>query len=230
MSRPDSEASSSSYMAAPFLYDEAPDFAARSTHGDISLKALRGRWVLLFSHPADFTPVCTSELIAFARSAHRFEALNCQLLALSVDGLYSHLAWLNSIKVNFDIDIPFPLIEDPSMSVARAFGMLPRHSHSSGTVRGTFLIDPEGVIQSINWYPISTGRSVQEQLRQLEAIKLSYEVPFYTPAEWQSGDDTIVPPPRTIEGARARLGDTQAPDWYYKTCSNPLSPSAGRQK
>lgn len=110
---------------APFLYDEAPDFTARSTHGDISLSAFRGRWVLLFSHPSDFTPVCTSELIAFARQAEKFAALNCQLLALSIDGLYSHLAWLNSIKVNFNIDIPFPLIEDPSMDIARAFGMLP---------------------------------------------------------------------------------------------------------
>lgn len=101
---------------------------------------------MLFSHPADFTPVCTSELLAFARQADRFQALNCQLLALSMDGLYSHLAWLNSIKVNFNVDIPFPLIEDPSMVVARAFGMRPRHSHSSGKVRGTFLIDLKGII------------------------------------------------------------------------------------
>ncbi|WP_312950324.1 peroxiredoxin [Superficieibacter sp.] len=221
MSRNEDEAVLPACPAAPFLYEEAPDFAARSTHGDIRLSDYRGRWVLLFSHPADFTPVCTSELIAFARSAARFEALNCQLLALSVDGLYAHLAWLNSIKVNFAIDVTFPLIEDPSMAVARAFGMLPRHSHASGTVRGTFLIDPRGIIQAINWYPISTGRSVEEQLRQLEAIKLSYEFPLYTQAEWQPGDDTIVPPPRTVEGARARLADSSAPDWYYKTCANP---------
>lgn len=216
------------YTPPPFLYEEAPDFTARSTHGDITLSDFRGRWVMLFSHPADFTPVCTSELIAFARQAEKFEALNCQLLGLSVDGLYSHLAWLNSIKVNFGIDIPFPLIEDPSMAVARAFGMLPRHSHSSGTVRGAFLIDPEGIIRSISWYPISTGRSVQELLRQLEAIKLSYEVPYYTPAEWQPGEDTIVPPPRTIEGVRARLKDSSAPDWYYKTCHNPLAGNKDR--
>ncbi|MDX5628358.1 MULTISPECIES: peroxiredoxin [unclassified Brenneria] len=214
----------------PFLYDEAPDFVARSTHGDIRLSDYRGRWVLLFSHPADFTPVCTSELIAFAQNVARFEALNCQLLGLSVDGLYSHLAWLNSIKVNFNVDIPFPLIEDPSMAVARAFGMLSRNSHSSGTVRGTFLIDPKGVIQSINWYPISTGRSIQELLRQLEAIKLSYELPYYTPAEWQPGEDIIVPPPRTVEGALARLGDDNAPDWYYKTCTNPQSAEKGNPR
>ncbi|MCU5772444.1 peroxiredoxin [Erwiniaceae bacterium BAC15a-03b] len=223
MSQRESESAAPACNAPPFLYEEAPNFVARSTHGDISLNAYRGRWVMLFSHPADFTPVCTSELIAFARAAPRFEALNCQLLGLSIDGLYSHLAWLNSIKVNFAVDIPFPLIEDPSMEVARAFGMLPRNSHSSGTVRGVFLIDPEGIIRAISWYPISTGRSVQELLRQLEAIKLSYEVPFYTPAEWQPGEDTIVPPPRTIEGARARLEDSSAPDWYYKTCSNPLN-------
>ncbi|MCL2898354.1 peroxiredoxin [Brenneria tiliae] len=215
------ETTSPAYYIPPLLYDEAPDFVARSTHGDIRLSDFRGRWVLLFSHPADFTPVCTSELIAFAYKMENFQALDCQLLCLSVDGLYSHLAWLNSIKVNFNIDIPFPLIEDPSMAVARAFGMLPRNSHSSGTIRGTFLIDPKGIIQAINWYPISTGRSVQELLRQLEAIKLSYELPYYTPAEWQPGEDVIVPPPRTVEGARSRLGDTGAPDWYYKTCANP---------
>jgi len=107
------------------------------------------------------------------------------------------------------------------MVIARAFGMLPRNSHSSGTVRGTFLIDPKGIIQAINWYPISTGRSVEEQLRQLEAIKLSYELPFYTPAEWQPGEDTIVPPPRTAQDALARQSDASAPDWYYKTCANP---------
>ncbi|OON39809.1 peroxiredoxin [Izhakiella australiensis] len=211
---------SSDYGRSPFLYDEAPDFSARSTQGDINLSDFRGRWVLLFSHPADFTPVCTSELVAFARNAGRFEALNCQLLALSVDGLYAHLAWLNSIKVNFNVDISFPLIEDPSMVVARAFGMLPRNSHSSGTVRGSFLIDPQGIIQAINWYPISTGRSVAEQLRQLEAIKLSYEFPLYTPAEWQAGDDAIIPPPRTVEGVRQRREDASALEWYYKTCAS----------
>ncbi|OIV46334.1 peroxiredoxin [Sodalis sp. TME1] len=221
MARIDDDRTPPASHVPPFLYDEAPDFAARSTQGDICLSDFRGRWVLLFSHPADFTPVCTSELLAFARQADRFQALDCQLLALSVDGLYSHLAWLNSIKVNFDVEIPFPFIEDPSMVVARAFGMLQRHSHASGTVRGTFLIDPKGIIQSINWYPLSTGRSVEEMLRQLEAIKLSYELALYTPAEWQPGEDIIIPPPRTVEGAQARLADSGAPDWYYKTCTDP---------
>ncbi|VFR36325.1 Alkyl hydroperoxide reductase subunit C-like protein [plant metagenome] len=207
----------------PFLYDEAPDFEARSTQGTVSLKAYRGRWVLLFSHPADFTPVCTSELIAYARAADRFAALGCQLLALSVDGLYSHLAWLHSIKSHFDIDVPFPVIEDPSMSIARAYGMLQRHASSSGTVRGTFLIDPEGIIRAINWYPISTGRSISEELRLLQAVKLSYERPLYTPAGWQPGDDAIVPPPRTFEDAQTRLPDTHAVDWYYRT--RPVDPA-----
>lgn len=211
----------------PFLYDKAPDFIARSTQGEIRRSDFRGRWILLFSHPADFTPVCTSELLAFARNADRFQALNCQLLALSIDGLYSHLAWLNSIQTHFKVDIPFPLIEDPSMVVARAFGMLAYNSHSSGTVRGTFLIDPKGIIQAINWYPISTGRSVEEQLRLLEAIKLSYELPLYTPAEWRPGEDAIVPPPRTVKELQARRGDSGAPDWYYKT--SPASPGPKKE-
>ncbi|HRD34295.1 MAG TPA: peroxiredoxin [Rhodocyclaceae bacterium] len=204
----------------PFLYDEAPDFEARSTQGTVSLKAYRGKWVLLFSHPADFTPVCTSELIAFARHAAEFSANGCELLALSVDGLYAHLAWLHSIQTRFGIDIPFPLIEDPSMAIAKAYGMLPKQSHSSVTVRGAFLIDPEGLIRSISWYPISTGRSVREALRSFKAIKLSYEAPVYTPAEWESGQETIIPPPRTMDAAKRPL-DANAIDWYYRTCPDP---------
>lgn len=211
--------------ATPFLYDEAPDFEARSTQGMISLRAYRGQWVLLFSHPADFTPVCTSEIVAFARHAPEFAANGCQLLAMSVDGLYSHLAWLHSIRDKLGIEIPFPIIEDPSMAIARAYGMLPRNPRSSATVRGAFLIDPQGLIRSINWYPISTGRSVEEALRTFKAIKLSHEQPVYTPADWQPGDDAIVPPPRTFEAARQPQPDATRIDWYYRTCSLAPSPT-----
>lgn len=210
---------------APFLYEAAPDFEARSTMGMISSADYRGKWLLFFSHPADFTPVCTSELIAFARLAPEFNALGCELLALSIDGLYSHLAWLHSIKENFDIDIPFPVVEDPSMAVAKAYGMLPPKAVSSSTVRGMFLIDPDGIIKAISWYPISTGRSVEEAFRLFQAISMTWQENLYAPADWQPGLPCIVPPPKTIGDASARLAESDVLDWYYQT-----RPSAGAGK
>ncbi|SDC89479.1 peroxiredoxin [Paraburkholderia lycopersici] len=201
----------------PFLYEPAPDFEARSTVGMISSTAYRGKWLLFFSHPADFTPVCTSELIAFARIAPRFRELDCELLALSIDGLYSHLAWLRSIKDHFDIDIPFPVIEDPSMAIAKAYGMLPPKAISSSTVRGMFLIDPEGIIKAISWYPISTGRSVEEAFRLFQAVRMTWHENLYAPADWQPGQPCVVPPPKTIGDASARLAENNVSDWYYQT-------------
>lgn len=185
--------------------------------GLLSTKSYRGKWLLFFSHPADFTPVCTSEIIAFAKAAPQFQALGCELLALSIDGLYSHLAWLRSIKEHFGIDVPFPIVEDPSMAVARAYGMLPVRAGSSGTVRGMFLIDPEGVIKAISWYPISTGRSVEEALRTFQAIRTTYQESLYTPADWQPGGSCVVPPPKTISDVNDRLADEGVTDWYYQT-------------
>lgn len=215
------------FPAPPFLYEKAPDFEARSTMGLVSTQSYRGKWLLFFSHPADFTPVCTSEIIAFARAAPQFEALDCQLLALSIDGLYSHLAWLRSIKEHFDIDVPFPIVEDPSMAVAGAYGMLRANAVSSGTVRGMFLIDPEGIIKAITWYPISTGRSVEEALRLFQAIRMTYQENLYTPADWQPGLSCVVPPPKTIDDANERLAQENVTDWYYQT--QDVKP-AGRQK
>lgn len=201
----------------PFLYEPAPDFEARSTMGMISSASYRGKWLLFFSHPADFTPVCTSELIAFARHAARFKELDCELLALSIDGLYSHLAWLRSIQDHFNIDIPFPVIEDPSMAVAKAYGMLPPKAVSSSTVRGMFLIDPEGIIKAISWYPISTGRSVEEAFRLFLAVRMTWLENLYAPADWQPGLPCVVPPPKTIGDASARLTEDNVSDWYYQT-------------
>ncbi|WP_144109554.1 peroxiredoxin [Paraburkholderia sp. BCC1886] len=201
----------------PFLYEAAPDFEARSTMGMISSASYRGKWLLFFSHPADFTPVCTSELIAFARHAQRFKELDCELLALSIDGLYSHLAWLRSIQDRFQIDIPFPVVEDPSMAVARAYGMLPPKAISSSTVRGMFLIDPDGIIKAISWYPISTGRSVEEAFRLFQAVRMTWQENLYAPADWQPGLPCVVPPPKTIGDASARLAEENVADWYYQT-------------
>lgn len=212
------------FCAPPFLYEKAPDFEARSTMGMISSRAYRGKWLLFFSHPADFTPVCTSELVGFARAAPRFRALDCELLAISIDGLYSHLAWLRSIKEHFGIDVSFPVIEDPSMAVAKAYGMLPRKAISSSTVRGMFLIDPEGIIKAINWYPISTGRSVDECFRLLQAVQMTYQENLYAPADWQPGTPGVVPPPKTIADAASRMSEQAVTEWYYQTRAPQPSP------
>ncbi|WP_025813177.1 peroxiredoxin, partial [Komagataeibacter kakiaceti] len=155
--------------------DVAPDFQARTTKGEVRLSDFRGRWLVLFSHPADFTPVCTSEFIALARAADRFAALDCALLGLSVDSLYAHLAWLDAIQDRFGVEIPFPLVEDPSMAVARAYGMLDPTAQNSATVRATYVIDPAGTIRALLWYPMTVGRSVDELLRLVAALRRSDE-------------------------------------------------------
>lgn len=133
--------------APPLIGDTAPDFSCRTTQGECHLSDYRGRWLVFFSHPADFTPVCTSEFVAFARAAPEFSALGCALLALSVDSLFSHIAWVRTIERRFGVAIPFPVVEDPSMAIASAYGMIHPGASSSSTVRGCFVIDPEGVVR-----------------------------------------------------------------------------------
>ena len=147
-------------LGPPLLHDRAPDFVARTTMGDRKLSDYRGKWLLFFSHPADFTPVCASEFIAFAKASERFQALGCDLLALSVDSLFSHLAWIRSIKQQFGVEITFPIIEDPSMVIARVYGMIAPRAPDSALVRAVFLIDGHGIIRAITWYPMTTGRNV----------------------------------------------------------------------
>ncbi len=196
------------------INDYAPGFSARSTAGEVSLASYRGRWVMFFSHPADFTPVCTSEFIAFARAKERFAACGCDLLGLSVDGLYSHLAWLRDIERSFGVKVDFPLIEDPSMAIAQAYGMLDSAAPSSATVRATYVIDPEGVIRAIVWYPTNVGRSVDELLRLVEALQVSQREGASTPEGWCSGDPLLLQPATTLEEAEAANGSTGA--WYYR--------------
>ncbi|MGN7737163.1 peroxiredoxin [Rhizobiales bacterium] len=196
------------------INDHAPGFSARSTAGEVSLASYRGRWVLFFSHPADFTPVCTSEFIAFARAKEHFAACGCDLLGLSVDGLYSHLAWLRDIERSFGVKVDFPLIEDPSMAIAQAYGMLDSAAPSSATVRATYVIDPEGVIRAIVWYPTNIGRSVDELLRLVEALQVSQREGASTPEGWCSGDPLLLQPATTLEEAEAANGSTGA--WYYR--------------
>lgn len=209
----------------PLLHDQAPDFEARTTMGDRSLSDYRGRWLLLFSHPADFTPVCTSEFIAFSRAADRFEQLGCALLALSVDSLFSHFAWIRSIHAQFGVKVPFPIIEDPSMAIARAYGMIAPRAPDASMVRAAFVIDPEGVVRAISWYPMTTGRNVEELLRLVTALQTTDAHGVSTPEGWRPGDEVILPPALTADAAFAE--HEQGADWYYRT--GPL-PKAGRRR
>lgn len=189
--------------------DTAPNFEARTTMGPVRLSDYRGRWLLFFSHPADFTPVCTSEFVALARAADEFAQRDCALLGLSVDSLWSHLAWTKAIDDLFDVKIPFPVIEDPSMNVAKAYGMIAPDARDSAAVRATYIIDPAGVIQAILQYPMAVGRSVDELLRTLSALQAAASGEFYTPANWQIGDPLLLPP----------SGDISADNWFCRTAS-----------
>lgn len=184
--------------------------------GERCLEDFKGRWLVLFSHPADFTPVCTSEFVGFSRAFDRFKALDCELLGLSVDSLSSHLAWGQSIEHRFGIRVPFPILEDPSMMIARAYGMLPPDALSSATVRSTFVIDPNGVIRATITYPMTVGRNVEEILRLVEALRVTDESNVLTPEGWRPGDQIIIPPPLTLDEAARHQPDQNASDWYYR--------------
>jgi peroxiredoxin 2/4 len=202
----------------PKIGDEAPDFSARTTQGALSLSALRGHWVLLFSHPADFTPVCTSEFIAFAQAAEQFQRMDCVLVGLSIDSLPSHLAWIEAIRARFGVRIPFPVIEDPSMEIARAYGMLDLTANSSATVRTVHVIDPDGIIRAITWYPMSVGRSVAELLRLLAALQKVSREDVLTPEGWMPGDDVVSPAVQT-EGDVTALG----PTWFMQIVKDKMA-------
>lgn len=200
----------------PRLNEPAPRFEATTTHGRRSLDDYRGRWLLLFSHPADFTPVCTSEFVAFAQAAERFQSLNCDLLGLSLDSNYAHLAWVQNIKEKFGVEVPFPVIEDVSMWIASMYGMIQPGASETHTVRASFLIDPEGVLRAMLYYPIGVGRSVEELLRMLAAVQVVDQHKVTTPEGWQPGDDVVVAPPETIADAEARRSaGYEYVDWYY---------------
>ena len=198
----------------------APAFTARTTMGTRSLADHRGRWLVFFSHPADFTPVCTSEFIAFARAHDRFQALDCDLLALSVDSLFAHVAWVRSIAQSFGVAIPFPIVEDPSMAIAAAYGMIQPAARDSAAVRATFVIDPAGIIRAQISYPMTTGRSVAEILRLVEALQVADAEAVSTPEGWKPGDDVIAVPDLDLRAVPdMTVADTEEPSaaWFYRT-------------
>ena len=195
------------------LGEEAPDFTARSTRGVISLSDFRGRWLALFSHPADFTPVCTSEFVAIARARDRFADLNCELMALSVDSLFSHLAWIRAIKDRFDVVIEFPIIEDPTLEIARAYGMVGPNAMDASAVRTTYFLDPDGILRASTCYPASVGRSVEEMLRLISALQRVHDGGALAPEGWTPGDDLLAVPSHDIADVLAAPSGT---DWFYR--------------
>ena len=200
----------------PRINEPAPDFEAKTTHGVKKLADYKGKWLVLFSHPADFTPVCTTEFTAFAKHYEDFKKLNCELLGLSIDSIYSHLAWVRNIKEKFGIEIQFPIIEDLSMKVAKAYGMIHPGAGDTSAVRATFIIDDQGILRAMVYYPMTNGRSIPEFLRLVEALQTSQKNACATPEGWKPGDKVIVPPPQTADAAEKRAGEGyEYTDWYF---------------
>jgi peroxiredoxin 2/4 len=209
----------------PLIGEKAPSFKAETTQGPINFPDdFKGKWVIFFSHPADFTPVCTTEFMTFAAMQPEFEKLNCKLLGLSIDSTYSHIAWLRTIKEKIqykdmkDIEVTFPVISDLTMEVSRTFGMLQPAASTTQAVRAVFIIDPEANVRAILYYPLSNGRNMQEIKRLLTAMQLSDQHKVATPANWQPGDDVIVPPPGSCGVAKERMekpdNDVRCLDWF----------------
>jgi len=216
----------------PIIGQKAPAFTAKTTQGEINFpEDYKGKWVILFSHPADFTPVCTTEFMTFASMEKEFDALNTKLIGLSIDSNFSHIAWLRTIaqKVKYKgmehVVVDFPVIEDISMNVAKKYGMLQPTASTTQAVRAVFFIDPEATIRAIIYYPLSNGRNFQEIKRILTAMQTSDKYKVATPADWQPGDDVIVPPPGSCGSATERMqtADEQGLscfDWFL--CLKPL--------
>lgn len=193
--------------------DTPPDFEARSTIGPVKLSAYRGRWLILFSHPADFTPVCTTEFVELAKEAKAFEKRKCELMALSVDSLFSHFAWLRLIKERFDIEVRFPIVEDPTLVIGRAFGMVAPTDNDSATVRTTFFIDPEGIIRAMTCYPSNVGRSIPEMIRTLDALQAIDATGGLSPANWQVGDALLKAPATDLDEVYQASGEAS---WFLR--------------
>jgi peroxiredoxin (alkyl hydroperoxide reductase subunit C) len=217
-------------VAMPRIGDKAPEFKAITTQGEIDFPAdYKGKWIILFSHPADFTPVCTSEFMTFAKMEPEFKALNCQLVGLSIDGLYSHIAWLRTIKEKIEfkgmknMEVNFPLIEDITMNVAKKYGMIQPGESSTKAVRAVFFIDPKGMIRAIIYYPLSMGRNFDELKRALIAMQTADTYSIATLADWRPGDDVIVPTAGSCGVAKERMeskDDMTCSDWFF--CTKPL--------
>jgi peroxiredoxin (alkyl hydroperoxide reductase subunit C) len=194
--------------AMPRIGDQAPDFEAVTTKGKIKFSEFApDKWTVLFSHPADFTPVCTTEMSGFAQRKAEFEALNTELMGLSIDSIHAHLGWVNNVRNNTGVYFDFPIIADLDMSVSKKYGMLQPKESETAAVRAVFFIDPSKKIRLIMYYPLNVGRNMDEILRALEALQVADEHKVALPLDWKKGDKVIVPPPKTLEEMDARLAD-----------------------
>lgn len=203
-------------VSLPRINDPAPDFEAKSTQGMFKLSDLKGKWVVLFSHPADFTPVCTTEFVEFAKRSEEFKQRNAQLVGLSVDSVPAHIAWIRNIEQHFGVKIDFPVIADLDTKVAQKYGLIHPSASETATVRAVFLIDPNQKVRALIYYPMTCGRNIDEVLRALEAMQTADENACATPANWRKGDKVVVPPPQTIADAENRMkSDYEVTDWYF---------------
>ena len=210
----------------PLIGDKAPSFQALTTNGTVNFpEDYKGKWVLFFSHPSDFTPVCTTEFMTMASMKEEFSQMNVELLGLSVDSLYSHIAWIRKIeelewKGMKNVKIDFPVIADLNTKVSTLYGMLQPNVSSTQAVRAVFVIDPEGTIRSITYYPLTTGRNFDEIKRMIQALQKSDETHNSTPANWRPGDDLIISTPVTVADAEAGMASTDeneyALDWFLR--------------
>lgn len=205
------------YYAMPRIGDQAPDFEAVTTKGKIKFSEFaKEKWVVMFSHPADFTPVCTTEMSGFALRKSEFDTLNTELLGLSIDSVHAHLGWVQNVRENTGVYFDFPIIADLDMKVSKLYGMLQPNESETAAVRAVFFIDPSKKIRLIMYYPLNVGRNMGEILRALEALQTSDKFKVAMPLDWKKGDKVIVPPPKTLDELNARLADNslEKVDWY----------------
>ncbi len=204
----------------PLINDPAPSFRAKTTMGPLNFpEDYKGKWVILFSHPADFTPVCTTEFMTFATMQEEFRKLNTELIGLSIDSIYAHIAWLRTIKEKIEfkgmknVEVNFPVIEDLKMDVSKKFGMVQPNASTTQAVRAVFIMDPDSKVRAILYYPLSTGRNMDEIKRMIIAMQKADREQIATPANWQPGDDVIIPPPGSCGVAKDRV-ESQEEDKY----------------
>jgi peroxiredoxin (alkyl hydroperoxide reductase subunit C) len=201
----------------PRIGDFAPDFKAATTQAtEMTFSQWQGKdWVVLFSHPADFTPVCSTELMEFARRAEDFKKVDTKLIGISVDSIHSHLAWLQNMKEKMGVEIPYPMIADIDMKVAQAYGMIHPGASTTATVRAVFIIDPQRLIRALVYYPMNAGRNVDEIFRLVQALQTADKHTVATPVNWRPGDKVVVPPPKRVDEVREREGH-KGKDYDYQ--------------
>ena len=212
------------------LNGPAPDFQANTTHGPIRLSEwAKGKWVILFSHPADFTPVCTTEFCEFARMHGELEKKGVAIIGNSIDSVYSHIAWIRNIEQNFGAKIPFPVIADLDQSVARLYGMVHTPSSVTAAVRCVFFIDPKRILRAMIYYPLNVGRNFDEIMRVIDALQTADKYGVACPANWKPGQEVIVPPPVTAKDAeeRTKSKEFKVTDWYFSRKKLQETKSAG---